>query len=130
MSRKQPVITTAEWIIAGIGGLFVGAAVLFLALSAFRTDETPASFVFGVDSIYRIQGGFAVRLEAKNTGTETASRVVLEATLEDAAGQPIEESTLTFDYLPGRSTRGGVLFFTHDPARGRVALRAVGYEEP
>lgn len=130
MSRKLPVISNAEWIIAAIGGLFVGAAVLFLALSAFGKDWTPASFAFDVDSIYRVQGGFAVRVEAKNTGTETASHVVLQATLEDAAGQPIEESTFTFEYLPGSSTRGGVLFFTHDPARGRVALRAMGYEEP
>lgn len=130
MSKKEPVITAAEWIVAAIGGLLVGTAVVFLALSAFGKDRTPASFAFHVDSIYRIQGGFAVRVDAKNTGTETASHVVLEATLEDAAGQPVEESTLTFDYLPGSSTRGGVLFFTHDPARGRLALRAVGYEEP
>lgn len=130
MSEKQPVITLAEWIVSAVGGLFVGAAVLFLALSAFNTERTPASFVFDVDSIYRVQGGYAIRVEAKNTGTETASHVELEATLEDAAGQSIEQSTLTFDYLPGSSTRGGVIFFTHDPTQGRVALRAVGYEEP
>ena len=43
---------------------------------------------------------------------------------------PIETSEATMDYLPPGSEREGGLFFSRDPRRYEVRLRAKGYVDP
>lgn len=128
--KKQPVITATEWIVSAIGFVIVAGAVVFLAISAIRHDGSPASITLEIDTIYRTEGGYVARVEARNTGAETASHLELEASLLDSAGNVTEQSSLTLDYLPGESMRTGAFIFRTDPARGRLELRPRGYESP
>nr|MBA3487547.1 hypothetical protein [Lysobacter sp.] len=45
-------------------------------------------------------------------------------------GSSLATSTVTFDYVPGHSSRHGGMFFEHDPRAGVFQARALGYSEP
>lgn len=118
-----------EWILAALGTVLVGVAISMMVYRATTLIETPPSFETSVESISPTSNGFVVAFRVKNTGSQTAAGVNIEANLEQS-GQTVESSTATLTYVPGRSERHGGVFFTKDPGAHTVSIRALGYEKP
>jgi uncharacterized protein (TIGR02588 family) len=80
-------------------------------------------------SIEPQQGRFLVRVQAVNESRATAAALRVEGTLRRGSDL-VERSELEFDYLPGRSSREGGLFFTADPRGLQLELAARSYRAP
>jgi uncharacterized protein (TIGR02588 family) len=122
-------IPALEWIMAALGALLVLGAIGYMLLQARTLRGEPPVVRVTVDSILPSAGGWLVVFEAENSGGGTAAGLQVVGTLT-RAGSPPEESQVTLDYVPARSTRSGGLFFTADPGSGELVVRPAGYQEP
>ncbi len=129
--RKQPTREPLlEWISAGIGLGLTVAIVALIGREALNgeTAQPPAIGVVA-GRVTPIQAGFVVEVTAVNRSGGTAAAVEVEGELK-SGDESIESSSLTFDYVPGHAERKGGLFFTEDPRRHRLEVRALGYQAP
>lgn len=124
---REPLI---EWIAAGVGLVLTLGMIATIGMEALRGDaaQLPAIEVrpTRMSSAAR---GFTVEIVATNRSGGTAAAVQVEATLSMGETE-VETSSLTFDYVPGHAQRKGGLFFTRDPRRHRLEVRALGYQAP
>ena len=130
-TRGGGQIPTAEWLVAAIGLIIVGAAIFVLLQEALAGDRSPPDIRLKVGAISASGTGYLVQFSATNAGGQTAAEVVIEGTHSAEAEE--EKSQATFDFLPPRSERRGGLLFRHDPRTPQgssVELRALGYREP
>ena len=114
-----------------MGLLLIVGALVFLTRAALA-PRTPPDIVVRVDSVSALSAGYLVHFTARNRGSETASAVQVEGVLSPppGGGGDTLRSDITLDYVPGRSTRGGGVYFARDPRQGRLELRARGYASP
>lgn len=117
-----------EWVVGALGALLVAATVSFMAYEALARERTPPDLVIQVDSVSRTTGGWRVEIIARNRGTTTAARVLVEGRLR-GGGEP-ETAEVTIDYVPGRGERAAGMIFTRDPRAGSLELRARSYDLP
>jgi len=133
--REQPCppgpreIPALEWVVAGIGALLVAGTIGYLAAQALWRDTTPPDVRLVAEPAREQQGGWLVRFHAFNRGGEPAAELLIEGELRGPDGT-VETSEATLDYLPPGSQRDGGLFFTGDPRRFELTLRAKGYTRP
>jgi len=116
-----------EWLAAALGLaalLFVFAVIGREAILA-ETAQLPAIEV-QARRVLPVPGGFVVEFEALNRSNGTAAAVTIEGVL----GDEVETSTATLDYVAGNASAKGGLFFTQDPRKHPVALRALGFQTP
>lgn len=102
------------------------ALSLFGVLGWEATEDSagPPWVSVGVERVVATRGGYTVEVRASNRSNATAADVVIEAELGG------ERSEATLDYIPGRSSRTAGFFFAHDPRRGALKVRALGYTTP
>lgn len=119
-----------EWLAASVGLVLTLGLLGFIGWNAIREQQQhgPAITV-GVESIERSGNGWLVRFSAHNHAPSTAAGVQIEGELRSPGAEP-ETSNVTLDYLPGGSELKGGLMFAHDPRRGQLSLRPLGYVEP
>ena len=120
-------ISVWEWVSGAIGLLVVVAALTMLLRDAFAPSSPPDISV-RLDSVSAGRSAYVVHFSAENAGREPAAAVTVEGLLSD--GRDTLVSTVTIDYLPGRSTRRGGLLFPVDPRMRELRMRAVGFEDP
>lgn len=119
-----------EWISAAIGLALTLAIVVLIGKESVNGETTePPAIEVRAGRITAMPAGFIVEVTAVNHSGGSAAAVEVEGALMQGAA-PVETSSLTFDYVPGRAERKGGLFFTQDPRRHRLQLRALGYQEP
>ena len=118
-----------EWIVAGVGSLLVAAAIGSLLYEALAGNGKPPDITLTVNSVIETRNGYLVKIAAVNQGSSTAEGVVVQGELRRGA-QSLERSHTTIQYLPPHSKRRVGLFFTEDPRRFELNIRALGYEEP
>lgn len=111
----------------------IGVAALALMLGVFlyeaiRGTEEPPVIALSAAGVKQAGAAWLVRVEARNSGHQTAAQVQIEGALE--GGGETETATLVLDYLPDGSTRTGGLYFRQDPAQGELTLRVLGYSDP
>lgn len=122
-------IPPLEWVAAGVGLLLLLGAVGYQVVEGLTNDGTPPAIAIQQAQVHKVQGGYLVEIEVRNSGGQTAAGLEVEGELEVPRSKP-ETSTTTFDYVPrGSSSRGG-LFFQSNPDKGTLTLRAKGYQEP
>lgn len=126
----RPAASRWEWVAAALGAALVLASIGYMARQALTQPQGPAAVAVELSGIAAVEGGYVARIRVANRGHTTASAVDIEGELRDANGSPVEKSTTTLDYLSPASNREGGLFFTRDPARYRLDLRATGYMRP
>jgi len=118
-----------EWVAAAVSTALVLAVVGYMAFDAVARPRTPPAIEVARGNVLQVRGGWLVEFRAFNHGHETAAGVKVEGTLEDG-GRTVETSEATLDFVPGRATRRGGLFFREDPRARAMELRALGYQEP
>ena len=119
-----------EWVAAAVSFVIVAAAIGFLIYDATDAPEAPLSIEITIDSVVVAGSGYLVEFRADNPSASTASAVPIEGTLRSDGVAGPEQSRVTLDYIPARSSRAGGLFFTRDPREGQLEIRAMGYAEP
>lgn len=122
-------IAFIEWLTAAFGLLTVLAAIGLLSYYAISGSGSHPNVSISVLAIIPQSTGHLVRIRVANAGTMTAAQLAIEGTLSTAGGAE-EQSQVTLDYLPGRSEREAGLFFTGDPRKGRLEIRATGFQNP
>jgi uncharacterized protein (TIGR02588 family) len=122
-------ISRWEWVTAAAGLLLVVSAVAILLAQGLGGGRRPPDVVVHADSVAPATRGFRVGFRVVNRGDLTAAAVIVRGTLA-LDGGVAETSEAQLDYVPGRSEREGGLFFEHDPRRGTLTLRAIGYANP
>jgi uncharacterized protein (TIGR02588 family) len=118
-----------EWVVAGIGLVLVLAVLGYLVLDAFHSPDTPPAPEVQVLGVEAQAGRFLVRFSARNGGSRTAEQLKVVATLKEA-GKVVEEVDTVMDFLPGRSSREGGVFFQRDPRLLQLELQARSYIRP
>jgi len=117
----------------GVLGLLLVLGVLSFFVYESLQPTTPPELVVEVTQIQKTEGGYLVEFAARNLGGSTAASVVVEGVLlpaADPAGEPVESSEITLDYIPESSMRQGGLLFVEDPAAYQLELHAKGYVTP
>lgn len=123
----RPVL---EWVCAALGGLLTAATLTVVALQIPGSDDAAAPDLrVEVTGVVPAASGALVRITVSNAARRTAAGVEVEGRLEEA-GRVVETSRATFNYVPSGSAARGGLWFTRDPARYTLLVRAVGYSEP
>jgi uncharacterized protein (TIGR02588 family) len=124
---RKPVL---EWIAASIGLVLTIALLGFIGWNAIQQQQEHAPAIsVRIEGIAPSGNGWLVRFAARNAAPSTAAAVRIEGELR-RTGADAEISAVTLDYLPGGSELKGGLMFAHDPRRGRLTLRPLGYVEP
>jgi uncharacterized protein (TIGR02588 family) len=127
--RGAPSTSTMEWIVAAVSALLVLGVIGFLVYDGVASPKTPPDITVQVDSIQPAGPGFVVIFQARNDGHNTAADVIIEGELMADSG-PVEKSETTIDYVPAGGQQRAGLYFTRDPRRLKLRLRAHGYREP
>ena len=129
MNRGAPQTSTVEWIVAAVSAALVLGVLGFLIYDGLRHPTTPPDVTVQVDSIREAGPGYLVLFRALNRGRATAAELVVAGELEADTGR-VETSETMIDYVPGGGEQRGGLYFTRDPRRLQLRLRAHGYREP
>jgi uncharacterized protein (TIGR02588 family) len=119
-----------EWAIAGVGAVAILSLIAFFIFQGMAWDKAPVDVVIQQQAIVPVQGGYLVPIQMTNLGANSAEGLEVEGTLMDRAGNTVEISETSIDYLPPHSTTEGGLFFTEDPRQYNLQLRPKGYEVP
>jgi uncharacterized protein (TIGR02588 family) len=119
-----------EWIAAGIGLMLILGVFAILAREALggEADQLPAIEVTA-GRMTSSGAGFVVEFRAVNRSGGTAAAVEIEGQLE-SEGAVVETSTAVVDYVAGHGTVEGGLYFSRDPRKYPVKLRALGFQTP
>lgn len=123
--RKNPL----EWAVFTVSLLAILATVGFLIRDAVTDKGSPPDLRVELGPPAARSGTFAVPVTVRNLGDETAEGVRVEVELE-MPGAPPERAEIDMAFVPRQSRREGWVTFRHDPRRGRLTARAVGYEKP
>lgn len=105
------------------------ASMAYLTVQAFSAQPEAPDPVIQVLAVEERSGGFLVRVRAYNRAGSTAAGLKITGILT-RDGQVVERSDMRFDYLPGKSSREGGLFFTRNPGNYRLDLSPTGFEKP
>ena len=126
-AAKIPLL---EWIASAIGLLLTLGILAVIGRDALVDGGggVPAIEVT-VERVVQTPVGYVVEITASNRSDATAAAVEIEGELK-AGGEALATSTTTIDYVPGNSERKAGLFFSQDPRRHTLDVRALGYEEP
>ena len=129
MTTESP--PRSEWVVAGVSAIITLGAIAFLIYDAVSSPKTPANVRVAVDSVVAAQANFTAHFTAHNVGGATGANVLVAGELRSPTDSAmIERSTVELKFVPARSQRSGGLFFTHDPRRYRLQVRAEGYDAP
>lgn len=129
-SERTPREPLLEWVAAGFGLILILGMMAVIGQEALRgdADQLPSIEVRAA-RIASTPSGYVVEIVATNRTGGTAAAVQIEGELMNGETS-VETSSLTFDYVPGHAERKGGLFFTEDPRRHRLEVRALGYQAP
>ena len=124
---KTPAL---EWIAAAIGLALLGFVAFVMVREALHGDTSQiAAIEVAALRIAPAGSGYVVEFEARNRTKGAAAAVAIEGTLKSGDAE-IESSTATLDYVPGQGRVTGGLFFTRDPRKASLELRALGFQRP
>jgi uncharacterized protein (TIGR02588 family) len=127
---KPQSSSPAEWVVAALGAAIVIVTVGYLLYFEFAGGPPHATISIIEHTVqYTTDSEYLVRFRIRNSGRATAAHVHVQGKLLQG-DKTFESSDVTFDYVPGFSSRTGTLFFTHDPAKVQLQLRPVSFTEP
>jgi uncharacterized protein (TIGR02588 family) len=127
--QPTPTIPLLERVATTVGVVVTLGMLGAIAWQAFDGADAPPAVVVAVERIARVEGGYRVEFRARNMSGGTAAQVEIVGALKGSGGEA-EEGRAVIDYIPGRSSRHGGLFFQQDPGAASLSVRASGYAAP
>lgn len=112
----------------------MGAALLVVILALLVREATRGpgrapDIVATVDTVIAGQGGWLVKVSARNLGDDSAADATFRATLVRSGAAPVEREART-DYLPGHSERTLSFVFPVDPRTGKLTIEVLAHGTP
>ncbi|MDQ0454809.1 TIGR02588 family protein [Rhizobium paknamense] len=129
VQTEKPTPHRLEWTTGLISTLLVAGLFGWVGYEALTAASVPPDLTVHALSTEHLPSGWRVTFEVKNHAPSTAASVEIRGEILES-GQPVEESEVTFDYVPGHSKSTGSLSFIRDPNGKSLRLRAVGMAEP
>ncbi|MGD2182683.1 TIGR02588 family protein [Lusitaniella coriacea] len=127
---KSPTRSRAEWVSFSLSLVILSAVVgLVLYRWVATKDQPPVISVTSDPEIRKVEGQFYLPYTVTNTGGGTAESVEITAQLV-IAGEVEEEGSQNIDFLSEGEIKSGAFIFQHNPAQGKLILRATGYKLP
>ncbi len=118
-----------EWTMAAIGLIVVVFSIGYISYQSIVKDNKPPDLVVEVDSISKQTSGYLVEFRVENKGDETAANVVVEGAIKNG-GEDVEKKSTTINYVASGSEQKAGLFFTENPEKYQLEIKAIGYENP
>ena len=129
-SALRPQATLAwEWAIAIVGALLVLGTVSYLIYFEASTTSRPPQVTIERQVVERSGDKYLVSFTARNQSSATAAGLSIRGELRQD-GRVVESSELSFDFLPGFSTRQGYFYFQQDPLAGELEVFPLSYVDP
>lgn len=125
--RKDHGMPALEWLASFLGAGLALGLIGYIAWDGFTSSGRPADLVVEAGRVETTAGGVVTEIVVSNHGGETAAEVTVEGLVRDAAGRPLADR-VTFDFVPGNSSRQGALIFPAGTAPPE--LRVTGYRQP
>ena len=125
----RPQTPALEWIAAALGLLVTLTMLAVIGRDAVEGSGGQPALTAAPGEVSRKPGGHVVTFTIANRAPAAAASVEVEGTLT-LHGRAPETSSVTLDYVAGRSHAKGALIFAGDPAAGRLALTVRGWSEP
>lgn len=116
----------SEWIAGGLSGAVILAIIVFLAYQGIVSSGRVPVLEARIESVDTSGGTSRVAVTVTNSGSRTASGVVVTGTLE---GAPRQQLSLRFDYVPAGSTQRGT-FLVDAGREDELSLRVSSHVEP
>lgn len=117
-----------EWTVTIISSILVLMVLSFLVYQLIFQEQAPPDIQVVLGASREFDNYYALPVEAKNLGTETAQKVRIEIS---AGSSPEDEKAyIEFDFLPGNSTVKGWVGFSEDPNSKKLSSRIMGFVVP
>lgn len=126
LSERTSVL---EWIVAAIGLILVTFSVGYISYQSIIKESKPPELNVKVSSVNKQLNGYLVEFKVKNEGDETASNVVIEGQIRNG-DEEVEKKTTTIDYIASGSEKKAGFFYTENPQKYKLEIKALGYEKP
>ncbi len=126
---RLPKKNWLEWLIFAVSVALICATIGVLVYENRSLTSEPPSPQIQLGRARWHESYFAVPLTVTNAGDHTAQNVQLEVDLLLPGGQK-ETGKVNLQYLPRRATRDAWVTFQHDPGKGKLEPRVLGYERP
>ena len=110
-----------------ISALIVATLLALLLWDAIRTHS--AAELEARPGEHRAVGALHyLEVSVENRGDRAVRDVEVDVSL--AAGDSTDQASFTIDWLPGKSSRHGMVIFPRDPSTGTVRAVVTGFAEP
>jgi uncharacterized protein (TIGR02588 family) len=126
---KWPEKNWLEWGVFALSLLFVLTTAGLLIHEHVSLGHQPADPQIMLGPPEAHAGYFAVPVKVVNRGDNTAESVQIEVELRLDGGAS-EKAQVELQYLPRRATRHAWVTFRHDPRKGKLQSRVLGYQKP
>lgn len=118
-----------EWATGIVSGALVIVMIGWVANEAWHQTDAPPDLSTAVLKTEPTSGGFRVEFEIRNRSTTTAASVTVQGEITED-GRPVDQSDVTFDYVPAQSKAKGAMLFKTDPAGKQLRIVPTGYTDP
>lgn len=128
--EQKDGVPALEWVAAALGLLIALAMVGTIVFEGVNASDDPVPLLAATaEAVTPAAQNYVVTLRLTNASSRTAAAVQVEGVLK-RAGEEVESSMATIDYVPGHSEAKGGLVFTADPRTHQLEVRVTGYEHP
>ena len=124
-ANRTPLL---EWIAGIVGLLTVAGSVGFMIRQGLQDKAPYPQLAFEIVEVRPQADAFLVEVLVRNRGAATAQDARISGRLETPAGPQVSEAVI--DFIPADSSRRAGLYFTADPRRHSLTVRAEGYQRP
>lgn len=118
-----------EWATGIVSAFLVAGMLGWIGWEAFTREATAPALSIRLLTQQQGTAGYSVTFDIYNGASTTAAGVTVVGSLSDA-GNVIEESRVTFDYVPAESKTTGALIFKNAPSDHRLDIRPTGFTAP
>ena len=118
-----------EWATGIASGILVIVMIGWVAKEAWRQTDAPPDLSTRILKTEATSSGFRVEFEILNRSMATAAAVTVHGEIARDE-QPVEESDVTFDYVPAESKSTGAMLFKTDPTGQQLTIVPTGYTDP
>lgn len=129
MARAPGGTSAWEWAAAAVSAVLVAGMAAFLVWQGLASRGATPEIAVRASDVARVGRQYRVELRVRNTGGATASGLGVQGELREG-GEVVETSGVTLDYVSPGADQVAVLWFTRDPRRHHLELRATGHDVP